>query len=122
MMPRCRFSISQVIVRTIIAPGRVGLNRVAWDLRYSPLPLQQRAAKGVQALPGRYTARLIANGRSADQAFIVELDPSLKISPDHLKTQFEISSEIAKMQSGVAASLAGLIPSCVQTMSNLKEW
>ena len=99
---------SGAVVRTIAVPDHPGLNRTAWDLRYNPPASQQRTARGAQALPGRYTARLIVNGQSIDQSFLVELDPSLTISPGDLKTQFEMSSEIVKMQSGVAASLAKL--------------
>jgi hypothetical protein len=66
----------------------------------------QRGARGVQALPGRYIARLIANGVTVDQSLSLELDPEVKVSAEDLKAQFEMSRKIAEMQSGVATLLA----------------
>ncbi len=59
------------LVRKINAPGKAGLNRAIWDLRYPPPHTGQRGARGVQALPGNYVAHLVVDGQAVQQPFLV---------------------------------------------------
>ncbi|MGE0360720.1 MAG: WD40/YVTN/BNR-like repeat-containing protein [Vicinamibacterales bacterium] len=87
------------VVRTFPVPGSAGLNRVHWDLRYTPtrelkfrtdpmygheLPLREddtRPAAGVNpqiailAPPGAYTVKLTIGGRDYTQPLTVRKDP-----------------------------------------------
>ena len=96
------------VIRTMNAPGKAGLNRAAWDLRYAAPKTGQHDARGPQALPGQYTARLLSHGQIVSRSFAIELDPMLTIPGDDLKAQFDVSRELAKMQEGVAICLAAL--------------
>jgi hypothetical protein len=93
------------VVRTVRATHSPGLNRVAWDLRYSGPAGQtlgggerrSNEARGPQAVPGNYKARLTVDGQTYESLFQVILDPGL---------QFEVASGLTKMQSAVNAALA----------------
>lgn len=111
------------MIRTIRALNKPGVNRVTWDLRYAgPAVEGERrgggggeggggrggAIRGPQALPGGYTARLIVDGKSYDQAVKVEIDPSLQISAEDLRTQFDTAADLLKMDSEITAALQKL--------------
>jgi photosystem II stability/assembly factor-like uncharacterized protein len=97
---------SGAVVRELAAPKQRGLNRIVWDLHWGSAA--RRGPAGPQALPGSYTARLFAAGRTYDKAFQVQLDPSLSVAPEDLKAQFDTSREISKMESAVNATIARL--------------
>ena len=83
--------------REMACPKEAGMHRVAWDLRF-----------GARALPGKYTARLIVDGKSYEQPFSVMLDPSLQVRMEDLRAQSEASREIAAMRASVSATVAQL--------------
>jgi photosystem II stability/assembly factor-like uncharacterized protein len=96
-----------------IRPPRVlsetaGMHRFIWDLRKAPpksvsenYPIAAiphdtpRVPQGVLVLPGRYTARLSADGRSYTQSFEVKMDPRVKTPAAGLEEQYELGSRIA---------------------------
>jgi len=68
--------------------ARAGMNRFVWDLRYSP-PADD--GTGPQVLPGTYTLRLNAAGRTLTQSLDVTADPRSAASPLELQKRFELS-------------------------------
>jgi hypothetical protein len=78
-----------------------GLHRAVWDLRWQA-PRRVPGAmvdwgdvtKGPLAVPGRYSARLIADGQSAEQALTVEPDPRATIAPADLEAQLAFALEV----------------------------
>ncbi|MDH5235619.1 MAG: sialidase, partial [Gemmatimonadota bacterium] len=97
------------VVRTLKAAGKAGINRVQWDLRseqtkearirvspqYSAwftVPPDGRPAPGVGrlsrlVLPGTYTVRLTAAGKTLTQPLEVLVDPSSRASMADLRAQ-----------------------------------
>jgi photosystem II stability/assembly factor-like uncharacterized protein len=68
------------------AAVKAGLNRVAWDLRQTAVPVIPGAgifgggtAQGRWALPGRYTVRLIAGGDTMTAPLEVRASPGAKV-------------------------------------------
>ena len=83
------------------------MHRFVWDLRTAPpksvfhnypiaaIPHDTPAVpQGVLVLPGHYTARLTAGGRTYTQSFEVRMDPRVKTSPEGLQAQFLLASRI----------------------------
>lgn len=109
------FDGSGAFVRNIDSSADAGINRAVWDLRYAGGERREgqrgggrQGARGAQALPGEYTARLTINGQTQEQKFAIEMDPSVNVSAEDLRKQFDVSRELMKMQSGVSAALGKL--------------
>lgn len=80
------------LVREFDGPGKAGVNRTNWDLRWNspavPTPEQLEAAaagfdfgpRGPLVEPGEYTIKIKAAGKEESQKVIVEDDPRLQIS------------------------------------------
>ncbi len=85
-----------------------GMHRFVWDLRY-PLPKGVRASfwrpSGPLALPGNYTVRLTAHGKSSSQPLTIKMDPRVKTPQDALVRQFELASRISAREGEVSAAL-----------------
>ena len=97
------------VVRTLRTVGAAGINRVQWDLnseltrearlRVPPVgaawfgvPAEGRAAPGVPrvarlVLPGTYTVRLTAAGRTLTQPLEVRQDPGSRANPEQMRAQ-----------------------------------
>ncbi|HTV60057.1 MAG TPA: glycoside hydrolase [Verrucomicrobiae bacterium] len=91
-----------------------GLHRWVWDLRYpAPESLHHeypisavphdtpRYPVGVAVLPGKYTVKLTAGGKSYTQPLTVKMDPRVKTTPAGLAEQFALATRLA---SGMNAS------------------
>ena len=88
--------------RVLVA--KAGMQRFVWDLRYAA-PEGVRRSYPMAAIyhetptspvgpwvqPGEYTVRLTVDGKSTTQPMTVKLDPRVKISPEALKQQFDLS-------------------------------
>jgi photosystem II stability/assembly factor-like uncharacterized protein len=92
--------------------GRAGINRMIWDLRYPPPAAPQSGeddwnpdVAGPQVMPGTYTVRLMAGGRTVSQPLRVLLDPRSKAAPADVQRQFELSLAIWKDLGRVAEAL-----------------
>jgi photosystem II stability/assembly factor-like uncharacterized protein len=92
-----------------------GLNRVAWDLRYTG-PEQRRppseeetafgpGPRGPQVIPGAYTARLTIGDKTYEQPIEVRLDPTLTISTEDLRAQLDLLSKIQQFQNAANTTL-----------------
>jgi photosystem II stability/assembly factor-like uncharacterized protein len=71
-----------------------GLNRFVWDMRYPGARALPDAddvnMSGPMAVPGTYTVRLEADGRSWDASFQILADPRLAVAPADLDAQFAL--------------------------------
>ena len=89
-----------------ILSADAGLHRFVWDLHYPPPPGGQEypiaatprdtapEPKGPWVLPGTYTVKLTANGRSVTQPLTVKMDPRVKTPPLGLQQQFTLSKRL----------------------------
>jgi photosystem II stability/assembly factor-like uncharacterized protein len=93
-------------------PSDAGMHRWVWDLHY-PAPDSRRHdypisaipgdtpryPLGPTALPGSYTARLTANGKSYTAPFTVKMDPRVKTSTAGLERKFQAEMRVAALLS-----------------------
>jgi len=93
-----------------------GMHRFVWDLHY-PLPKGVRSSfwgpTGPLAVPGEYTVKLTANGKSSTQPLAIKLDPRVKTPQDALVWQFELAS-------GIAARL-GEVSMAIQQIGDVRK-
>ena len=87
------------VVREFAGPGAAGIQQVRWDLRIEPPytpsgPPQQfdggfggGQARGPRVLPGTYTVRLEAAGRTQEEEVVVRLDPRVEMSRADLEAR-----------------------------------
>ena len=84
-----------------------GLHRFLWDMHYTPLP-RRNPEYSMQAIyedtppapdspwvmPGRYTVRLTADGKTYTQPLVVKMDPRVKTPATGIAQQFTLSMSI----------------------------
>ena len=113
-------------------PNQAGMHRWVWDLHY-PAPDSTRHEYpiaaipgdtpryplGPTALPGTYTARLTADGKTHTAPFIVNMDPRVKTSAAGLEKKFQLESRLASLltQTSQAVLQAGSIRDPLQKLS-----
>ena len=51
--------------------------------------------QGATTLPGKYTVKLIAEGKTVTQPLEIRMDPRVKTSPEDLRRQFELDRKLA---------------------------
>ncbi|MHB8305123.1 MAG: WD40/YVTN/BNR-like repeat-containing protein [Vulcanimicrobiaceae bacterium] len=86
-----------------------GINRVVWDFNEDGVTLWMGAARkayrgpkeGVQAVPGRYSARIVLAGHTYTQSFTVKPDPLTPYTP----ADFRASYAFAKKYLGVYGTI-----------------
>lgn len=89
-----------------------GMHRFVWDLHYAAptsvtheFPISAvpgdtpRHPLGPHALPGKYTVRLTANGRTLTAPLNIKLDPRLKTTPAGLQQMFDLEQRLASVVS-----------------------
>jgi hypothetical protein len=92
--------------------AEAGMHRFVWDLHYA-LPKGVRSSfwgpAGPLAVPGNYTVKLTANGKSSTQPLTIKLDPRAKTPQDVLVRQFGLASKLATRlgEASVALQQAG---------------
>ena len=92
---------------TRVLPAVPGMHRFVWDLTYErPAVLSTaypiaailhdtpREPRGPSALPGQYTVRLTAGGKSLTQPLTVRMDPRVKTPLADLRQQFAVAQEL----------------------------
>ena len=106
-------------------PQDAGLNRVVWDLRFQGPHVRQVAregdgggdpeaggrgfpARGPLVLPGKYTVRLTAGGKTLTRELTVKLDPTIPVAGEALRTQLDLNLKLRDMQSSVNDALRGI--------------
>jgi len=90
--------------RVPVGPSRIpaaeGMNRFVWDMRYpdaSSFPgmiYWAGATRGPMAVPGDYTVKLTANGKTLSQPFTIRKDPRMGGTPADLQKQLDLSLQI----------------------------
>jgi len=100
-------------------PQDAGLNRTTWDLRYQG-PHVRRAESdddgggfrfrpiGPLVLPGKYTVRLTAGGKTLAEELDVKLDPTIPVDAGALRTQLETDLKLRDMTSSVNDALRSI--------------
>jgi len=84
-------------------PTTPGMHRITWDLRY-PLPdliagtvYNERSPRGVLAVPGPYTVKLIAGERTLAAPLTVVNDPRSSATHEALAQEFALATEVMAM-------------------------
>jgi photosystem II stability/assembly factor-like uncharacterized protein len=102
-----------------ILSGEAGMHRWIWDLRYPPPYSTLREYPiaavphdtphyplGPLVLPGKYTARLTANGETQTTSLVVKMDPRVKTTAAGLKEKFDLEMRIASAVSRSSEAVA----------------
>jgi photosystem II stability/assembly factor-like uncharacterized protein len=102
-------------------PQEAGLNRVVWDLRYQGPHTRSVGgadaggqggfgfpARGPLVLPGKYTVRLTAGGKTLTRELEVKADPTIPVTSEALRTQLDVDLKLRDMQSSVNDALRGI--------------
>jgi photosystem II stability/assembly factor-like uncharacterized protein len=103
---------SGAAVRTMTVPGKRGVHRVTWDLRYARVDgvTDQDEGwfgppRGPWVLPGTYTVSLDARGQKQTQAVEVRSDPRVNVSREALVTRHTTEMQLQELlRTFVAAS------------------
>jgi photosystem II stability/assembly factor-like uncharacterized protein len=85
-----------------------GMHRFVWDLHYAlpkSVPSSFWGPAGPLAVPGEYTVKLTANGKSSTQPLTIKLDPRVKTPQDVLERQFGLASKLAARLGEVSAAV-----------------
>ncbi len=82
-----------------VPSAAAGMHRFVWDLRYAApkdLPRSGRyeTPRGVWAPPGRYAVRLVANGQTISQPFVLSKDPRVPSTEADLRQQFDLAKQV----------------------------
>lgn len=107
--------------------SKAGLNRIVWDLRYD----EATRAPGAQAggrrrfggggrplvAPGSYTAKISANGQTAETTFTVRGDPRIQMTD----ADYKLKTETALALRDQLSQVNKLISTCDQTIKQLQE-
>jgi hypothetical protein len=78
--------------------AEAGMHRFVWDLRYAFAGARRRSRRGgggPLALPGSYTVKLTAGGKTMSEPLVVKMDPGVKTSAADLQRQFQLASKLA---------------------------
>ena len=85
-------------VKTI--PASAGMNRYVWNLRYDD-PVKVPGAfysgngpRGPLVIPGKYSVRLTANGKTETASLEIARDPRVNLAPGDFEKQFDLSTQV----------------------------
>jgi hypothetical protein len=87
--------------------AEAGMHRFVWDLRYALPKSVHRSLygpTGVWSLPGNYTVKLTANGKSSSQTLTVKMDPRIGSAEDGLRQEFVAASRVSERLGEVSAA------------------
>ena len=101
-----------------VLSAAAGMHRWVWDLRYAP-PLSDRhgypisavphdtprTPLGPLALPGQYTARLTADGKTLTAVFTVKMDPRVTTPLASLAQQLQLEKRLAAIISNSTSAI-----------------
>jgi photosystem II stability/assembly factor-like uncharacterized protein len=115
-----------------VLSSEAGMHRWVWDLHYpapdstrhdypiAAIPADTpRYPLGPTALPGSYTARLTANGKTFTAPFTVKMDPRVQISSSSLEKKFQLEMRLASLlsQTSKAVMQAGSLREPLQKLN-----
>lgn len=93
-----------------VLPARAGANRFVWNLRLASakrldgIVEDEGSATGPLVVPGRYTVRLTAGGRTLSRGFDVQEDPRVGVTPADLAAELDLARQVgAAIDSTTAA-------------------
>lgn len=81
-------------------PTEAGLNKFVWDLRYADatsfpgMILWAGSVRGPLAVPGKYTVKLTADGKTETQTFAILKDPRIATTDQQYLSQLELELQI----------------------------
>jgi photosystem II stability/assembly factor-like uncharacterized protein len=77
--------------------AEAGMHRFVWDLRYAFAGARRsrRGGGGPIAVPGQYTVKLTAAGKTISAPLVVKMDPRVKTSAADLEQQFQLAAKLA---------------------------
>ncbi len=114
--------------------GKPGMHRFLWDMHYAPAPRSRpnypiSAIAGNTApaftspwvLPGSYTVKLTAAGKSYTQPLKVRMDPRVKTLPADLAQQHALSKQLYDALIESSAALDGLRDLRVQLKQRMEQ-
>lgn len=94
------------------APGKAGINRTSWDLHengpvkwHGTFKDNQGPDTGADVVPGTYTIRVRANGRTSEQSVVVRADPRDPSTPEQMQARYAFLRELNDELSGVDTML-----------------
>ena len=110
------FDRANKLVRELDKPAKEkGLNRVAWDLRYTGAevrrpPTEEESAfgggpRGPLVLPGTYTVKVTLGEQVLEQPVEVKLDPTLNVPAADLQAQLDLQMKVREMQTALNTAL-----------------
>jgi photosystem II stability/assembly factor-like uncharacterized protein len=96
------------VVNTLRATSARGVNRAVWNLREADVPLRAGFGGGDDApapagmpgplvMPGVYTIRMVAGGRTIEQKVEVREDPRIDVTPADRKLWTDTLSQVAAL-------------------------
>ena len=97
--------------RETYLPATEGVNRIIWDLRaqgitrFPKMILWGAGTSGPAVPPGRYTARLVADGRTMTAPLPVRRNPWLTATDTDLRAQYAFSRRVRDRASAANASV-----------------
>jgi photosystem II stability/assembly factor-like uncharacterized protein len=91
----------QKILKKRLISKESGVQLAVWDLSWAGAELIPGAkldagypAVGPEAVPGSYTVRLTADGKTSTLPLLVRLDPRVKVPPEDLEAQLALALEV----------------------------
>ena len=118
------------LVKEIKGTKHAGINRVAWPLQYegptvrTQVGARGRVSRGPQALPGKYTVKLVVGDKEISKTLNVKMDPALKVSKSALRTQLKNAIELRDMLSSLnlaLRSLDSIESQCKERLEKIKK-
>ena len=85
-----------------------GMHRFVWDLHCALPDGVQRSyffSAGPLAVPGTYSVKLTANGKTTTQPLTIKMDPRSKATPEALQRQFTLASQLSEQLGRVSEAL-----------------
>jgi photosystem II stability/assembly factor-like uncharacterized protein len=89
-------------------PNEPGMHRFVWDLHYALPKGVQRSyffSAGPWAIPGNYSVKLTANGKSTTQPLTIKMDPRSDATADALQHQFAVAAQLGQTLGQVSIAL-----------------
>ncbi len=77
--------------------AEAGMHRLVWDFTYATAGRRRsrRGPGGVLAVPGRYTVKLKAGGKTMMAGLVLKMDPRVKVTQMDLLKQFDLAMRLA---------------------------